>query len=53
MEVVAFAFFVPVIYHPPFQEMFKTPAGAYLVLITYFFTGYGRTYYCNTYQVQF
>ena len=51
--VAAFAFFVPVIYDPPFQQMFQNPPGANLVSITYFFTGYGGTYYYNTYQVQF
>jgi formate hydrogenlyase subunit 4 len=51
IAVLAFAFFVPVVYDPPFQELFKPSGGAYLVSITYFLTGYGATYYYNTYQV--
>ena len=58
-----FAFFVPVIYDPPFPQSNECPhaipsclpyqtAGAYLVSITYFYTGHGGTYYYNTYQVQ-
>ncbi len=55
--VAAFAFFVPVIYDPPFHPPttyhVRPTGGAYLVSITYFWTGYGGTYYYNTYQVQF
>jgi len=58
---VAFAYFVPVVYDPPFpqysecplQACSPTPAFAYLVSITYFYTGHGGTYYYNAYQIQF
>jgi hypothetical protein len=60
LGVALFAFFVPVIYDPPFPQCPHTipsclpyqSSGAYLVSITYFYTGHGGTYYYNAYQVQ-
>jgi len=60
--IALFVFFVPVVYDPPFQQVSTCPhdvpsctahlaAGAYLVSMTYIWTGYGGTYYYNTYQV--
>jgi hypothetical protein len=59
--IALFAFFVPVVYDPPFPQSSECPlatchpyqaSGAYLVSITYFYTGHGGTYYYNAYQVQ-
>jgi len=59
---VAFVFFVPIVYDPPFSQHGvcpyyscgpSLPSEPYLVSITYFYSGYGGTYYFDTYQVYF